>query len=68
MKLYLLKHRRINGSNTSIKTNNKFKNSGGKITREPGPMKHGKTLIAFVEDPDGYKIELIDIESRNNKN
>lgn len=33
--------------------------AGGKITREPGPMKHGTTVIAFVEDPDGYKIELI---------
>jgi lactoylglutathione lyase len=33
---------------------------GGKITREPGPMKHGATIIAFVEDPDGYKIELIE--------
>jgi lactoylglutathione lyase len=32
---------------------------GGRITREPGPMKHGSTVIAFVEDPDGYKIELI---------
>jgi lactoylglutathione lyase len=32
---------------------------GGKITREAGPMKHGSTVIAFVEDPDGYKIELI---------
>ena len=32
---------------------------GGKVTREPGPMKHGSTVIAFVEDPDGYKIELI---------
>ena len=32
---------------------------GGKITREPGPMKHGTTVIAFVEDPDGYKVELI---------
>lgn len=36
---------------------------GGKITREPGPMKHGKTVIAFVEDPDGYKIELIQLSS-----
>ncbi|MFM7888860.1 MAG: lactoylglutathione lyase [Pseudanabaena sp.] len=35
---------------------------GGKITREPGPMKHGKTEIAFVEDPDGYKIELIQLK------
>jgi lactoylglutathione lyase len=34
--------------------------AGGKITRPPGPMKHGTTVIAFVEDPDGYKIELIE--------
>jgi lactoylglutathione lyase len=33
--------------------------AGAKITRAPGPMKHGSTVIAFVEDPDGYKIELI---------
>jgi lactoylglutathione lyase len=32
---------------------------GGKVVREPGPMKHGSTIIAFVEDPDGYKIEFI---------
>ena len=32
---------------------------GGKVVREAGPMKHGATVIAFVEDPDGYKIELI---------
>jgi lactoylglutathione lyase len=32
---------------------------GGKITREPGPMKHGNSVLAFVEDPDGYKIELL---------
>ncbi|WP_157314907.1 lactoylglutathione lyase [Chitinibacter sp. GC72] len=32
---------------------------GGKVIREPGPMKHGTTVIAFVEDPDGYKIEFI---------
>ncbi|HJV28301.1 MAG TPA: lactoylglutathione lyase [Aromatoleum sp.] len=32
---------------------------GGKVVREAGPMKHGHTVIAFVEDPDGYKIELI---------
>ncbi|KAF0974629.1 hypothetical protein FDP41_006103 [Naegleria fowleri] len=37
-----------------------IRNLGGKVTREPGPMKHGKTVIAFVEDPDGYKIELIE--------
>ena len=34
--------------------------AGGKVVREAGPMKHGKTVIAFVEDPDGYKIELIE--------
>ncbi len=32
---------------------------GGNVTREPGPMKHGTTILAFVEDPDGYKIELL---------
>lgn len=32
---------------------------GGKVVREPGPMKHGSTVIAFIEDPDGYKIEFI---------
>ena len=36
---------------------------GINITREPGPMKHGTTVIAFVEDPDGYKIELIEKKS-----
>jgi lactoylglutathione lyase len=39
--------------------------AGGKITREPGPMKHGTTVIAFVVDPDGYKIELIEEKSRS---
>jgi lactoylglutathione lyase len=33
---------------------------GGRVVREAGPMKHGTTVIAFVEDPDGYKIELIE--------
>ena len=32
---------------------------GGKVTRPAGPMKHGTTVIAFVEDPDGYKIEFV---------
>ena len=36
-----------------------IRDQGGKISREPGPMKHGTTVIAFVEDPDGYKVELI---------
>ncbi len=35
------------------------KQRGGRVTREAGPMKHGTTAIAFVEDPDGYKIEFI---------
>ncbi len=37
---------------------------GGRITRAPGPMKHGTTVIAFAEDPDGYKVELIQEETR----
>ena len=36
-----------------------IKRRGGKVTREAGPMKHGTTVIAFAEDPDGYKVELI---------
>ena len=39
------------------------RNRGGRVTREAGPMKHGTTVIAFVEDPDGYKIELIQRKS-----
>ena len=42
----------------------RIRKAGGKITREPGPMKHGKTVLAFVEDPDGYKVELIEQASR----
>ncbi|MAS28354.1 lactoylglutathione lyase [Synechococcus sp. UW105] len=38
---------------------------GGRVVREPGPMKHGSTVIAFVEDPDGYKVELIQLSSRS---
>ncbi len=38
----------------------KVKNRAGKVTREPGPVKGGTTVIAFVEDPDGYKIEFIE--------
>ena len=36
-----------------------IKSKGGKITREPGPMTGSKSILAFVEDPDGYKIELL---------
>ena len=35
------------------------KAKGGKVTREPGPVKGGSQIIAFVEDPDGYKFELL---------
>ncbi|GAN78932.1 lactoylglutathione lyase [Acidocella aminolytica] len=38
----------------------KLREAGVKITREPGPVKFGTTVIAFIEDPDGYKIELIE--------
>lgn len=37
----------------------KIRERGGNVVREAGPMKHGTTVIAFIEDPDGYKIELI---------
>lgn len=38
----------------------RVRNGGGRVTREAGPVKFGTTVIAFVEDPDGYKIELIE--------
>jgi len=44
-------------------TCDRIKDAGGQVTREPGPMKHGKTVIAFVKDPDGYSIELIQISA-----
>lgn len=37
---------------------------GGRVVRPPGAMKHGSTVIAFVEDPDGYRVELIQLASR----
>ena len=37
----------------------RIRTAGGKIVREPGPMLHGSTILAFVEDPDGYKLELL---------
>ena len=43
----------------AAKTCDLVRERGGKVTREAGPMKHGTTVIAFVEDPDGYKIEFI---------
>ncbi len=41
-----------------------LRGKGAKIVREPGPMKHGASEIAFIEDPNGYKIELIDLKRR----
>lgn len=41
------------------KTCDEVRKRGGKVVREAGPMKHGTTVIAFVEDPDGYKIEFV---------
>jgi lactoylglutathione lyase len=41
-------------------TCDRVRQAGYKVTREPGPMKHGTTVIAFIEDPSGYKIELIE--------
>ena len=55
------------GVNDIYQTCLAIESNGGKVTRKPGPMKHGTTIIAFVEDPDGYKIELIDIASRKEK-
>lgn len=39
-----------------------IRQQGGNIVREAGPMKHGTTVIAFVEDPDGYKVELLGVK------
>lgn len=41
-----------------------IKARGGQVVREPGPMKHGSTVIAFVTDPDGYKVELIQLKQK----
>ena len=48
------------GVQNIYKTCASIEKNGYKIHRKPGPMKHGTTIIAFIEDPDGYKIELID--------
>ncbi|MGD9946008.1 MAG: lactoylglutathione lyase [Burkholderiaceae bacterium] len=42
----------------------RIRESGGTVTREAGPVKGGSTVIAFVQDPDGYKIELIEASGR----
>ena len=41
----------------------RIKQQGGKVVREAGPMMHGTTVLAFVEDPDGYKVELLGSEA-----
>lgn len=48
------------GVDNVAQTCEQIRAAGGKITREAGPVKGGTTIIAFVEDPDGYKIELIE--------
>jgi lactoylglutathione lyase len=53
------------GVDDIYKVCDRMRAAGGKITREPGPMKHGTTVIAFLEDPDGYKVELIEESSRS---
>ena len=44
-------------------TCDRLKQKGARVVREPGPMKHGSTVIAFVEDPDGYRVELIQLST-----
>ena len=48
----------------AYKACDEIKARGGVVTREAGPMKHGTTVIAFVQDPDGYKVELIERKPR----
>ena len=52
------------GVDDVAETCTRIRKAGGRITREPGPVKGGDTVIAFVEDPDGYKVELIETGSR----
>ncbi|MBE9076295.1 lactoylglutathione lyase [Romeria aff. gracilis LEGE 07310] len=47
------------GVDDIYETCDRIRAQGGKVVREPGPMKHGTTVIAFIEDPNGYKVELI---------
>ena len=51
------------GVDDIYKTCKEIRSQGGKVVREPGPMKHGGSEIAFIEDPNGYKIELIQTPS-----
>jgi lactoylglutathione lyase len=51
------------GVDDIYRTCQELKSKGVKVVREPGPMKFGQTVIAFIEDPNGYKIELIEQKS-----
>ena len=53
------------GVDDIYRTCDELRAKGATIVREPGPMKHGSTEIAFVEDPDGYRVELIQLSSRS---
>jgi len=48
------------GTDDIVAACDRVRANGGQVTREPGPMKHGSTVIAFVKDPDGYSIEFIE--------
>ncbi len=52
------------GVDDIFETCDRISAKGGKVTREPGAMKHGTTVIAFVEDPTGYKVELIQLSGK----
>ncbi|MEM9265718.1 MAG: lactoylglutathione lyase [Cyanobacteria bacterium P01_F01_bin.13] len=52
------------GVDDIYRTCEEIKARGGQVVREPGPMKHGSTVIAFVTDPDGYKVELIQLKGK----
>ena len=52
------------GVDNVAETCERIRAAGGNVTREPGPVKGGTTVIAFIEDPDGYKVELIETGSR----
>ena len=55
------------GVNDIYQSCDALRRRGVKIVREPGPMKHGGAEIAFIEDPNGYKIELIDLSRRSSR-
>jgi lactoylglutathione lyase len=55
------------GVDDIYRTCDELRSRNVKIVREPGPMKHGGTEIAFIEDPNGYKIELIDLRRRGER-